>query len=65
MPKYTFCTTHFVPTGNHTYKCTSFEVEAEDAEKAYEQVLPQFPDGSRLFCWYSNEPFQEDPEEVA
>lgn len=59
MPKYTFHTTHFVPIGESTYKCTTFEVEAEDVEKAYEQALPQFPEGSRLFCWHSDEPVPE------
>lgn len=55
MPKFTFHTTHMVKIGEHTYRPTTVDVVAEDVEKAYEQALPQFPDGSRLFCWISDE----------
>lgn len=63
MPKYTFVTNHFVHIEGSRYKPTSFEVEADDVEKAYAIALPQFPDGYKLFCWYSNEPFKEEEEE--
>lgn len=62
--KYTFFTTHMTKIGEHTYRPTSVEIIAENVEKAYEQAQPQFPEGSRLFCWISDEPVPgADPDE--
>jgi len=65
MPKYTFHTNHIVPVSKSTFQTTAFTVEADNPEAAYALVLPKFPEGSRLFCWYLDEPIPKESEKLA